>query len=93
MYIYNKYYIWYSYFYNFFLKKNYGYYLTLYIYIYVYIASTNGRNVFAKLNLVDLAGSERQKGTGATGQTLKEGANINKSLSAEAQWPAGKALA
>merc|ERR1719472_715822 len=25
---------------------------------------------------------ERQKGTGATGQTLKEGANINKSLSA-----------
>merc|ERR1719182_990775 len=39
-------------------------------------------NVFAKLNLVDLAGSERQKGTGATGQTLKEGANINKSLSA-----------
>lgn len=40
------------------------------------------RNVFAKLNLVDLAGSERQKGTGASGQTLKEGANINKSLSA-----------
>jgi len=31
---------------------------------------------------VDLAGSERQKGTGASGQTLKEGANINKSLSA-----------
>jgi len=40
------------------------------------------RNVFAKLNLVDLAGSERQKGTGASGQTLKEGSNINKSLSA-----------
>mmetsp|Transcript_32302 Transcript_32302/g.74920 ORF Transcript_32302/g.74920 Transcript_32302/m.74920 type:complete len:1189 (+) Transcript_32302:78-3644(+) len=40
------------------------------------------KNIFAKLNLVDLAGSERQKGTGATGQTLKEGANINKSLSA-----------
>eukprot|EP00929_Paragymnodinium_shiwhaense_P088879 TRINITY_DN4918_c0_g1_i1.p1 TRINITY_DN4918_c0_g1~~TRINITY_DN4918_c0_g1_i1.p1 ORF type:complete len:1218 (-),score=502.29 TRINITY_DN4918_c0_g1_i1:137-3790(-) len=40
------------------------------------------RNIFAKLNLVDLAGSERQKGTGAQGQTLKEGANINKSLSA-----------
>ena len=37
------------------------------------------KNVFAKLNLVDLAGSERQKGTGASGQTLKEGANINKS--------------
>ena len=32
------------------------------------------------LNLVDLAGSERQKSTGATGSTLKEGANINKSL-------------
>merc|ERR1719261_2204752 len=41
----------------------------------------SSNNVFAKLNLVDLAGSERQKGTGATGQTLKEGANINKSLS------------
>ena len=38
------------------------------------------KNVFAKLNLVDLAGSERQKGTGASGQTLKEGANINKSF-------------
>lgn len=32
------------------------------------------------LNLVDLAGSERQKSTNATGKTLKEGANINKSL-------------
>jgi hypothetical protein len=32
------------------------------------------------LNLVDLAGSERQKQTNATGKTLKEGANINKSL-------------
>ena len=39
----------------------------------------SSKNVFAKLNLVDLAGSERQKGTGASGQTLKEGANINKS--------------
>jgi centromeric protein E len=34
----------------------------------------------AYLNLVDLAGSERQKSTGASGQRLKEGANINKSL-------------
>lgn len=34
----------------------------------------------AKVNLVDLAGSERAKKTGATGQTLKEGANINLSL-------------
>lgn len=40
------------------------------------------KNVFAKINLVDLAGSERQKSTGATGDLLKEGANINKSLSA-----------
>lgn len=40
------------------------------------------RNLFAKVNLVDLAGSERVKSTGATGATLKEGANINKSLSA-----------
>lgn len=35
-----------------------------------------------KLNLVDLAGSERQKKTGASGDTLKEGAKINLSLSA-----------
>ena len=49
---------------------------------------SQSRNVFAKLNLVDLAGSERQKGTGATGQTLKEGANINKSLSALGEIPA-----
>jgi kinesin family protein 1/kinesin family protein 3/17 len=40
------------------------------------------KNVFAKVNLVDLAGSERVKSTGATGSILKEGANINKSLSA-----------
>ena len=33
-------------------------------------------------NLVDLAGSERVSKTGATGDKLKEGANINKSLSA-----------
>ena len=30
--------------------------------------------------MVDLAGSERANSTGATGQRLKEGANINKSL-------------
>lgn len=34
----------------------------------------------AKVNLVDLAGSERADKTGATGQTLKEGAKINQSL-------------
>lgn len=32
----------------------------------------------AKVNLVDLAGSERVESTGAQGNTLKEGAAINK---------------
>lgn len=36
----------------------------------------------SKLHLIDLAGSERQKATGATGERLKEGAQINLSLSA-----------
>eukprot|EP00043_Microstomoeca_roanoka_P017032 m.176491 g.176491 ORF g.176491 m.176491 type:complete len:1590 (+) comp16562_c0_seq2:385-5154(+) len=34
----------------------------------------------SKISLVDLAGSERADSTGATGQRLKEGANINRSL-------------
>jgi len=34
----------------------------------------------SKMHLVDLAGSERANSTGATGQRLKEGSNINKSL-------------
>ncbi|CAI2344287.1 unnamed protein product [Caenorhabditis sp. 36 PRJEB53466] len=34
----------------------------------------------SKVSLVDLAGSERANSTGAEGQRLKEGANINKSL-------------
>ncbi|CAB3405236.1 unnamed protein product [Caenorhabditis bovis] len=34
----------------------------------------------SKISLVDLAGSERANSTGAEGQRLKEGANINKSL-------------
>ena len=34
----------------------------------------------AKISLVDLAGSERADATGATGARLKEGANINRSL-------------
>jgi len=34
----------------------------------------------ARISLVDLAGSERANSTGATGQRLKEGANINRSL-------------
>jgi hypothetical protein len=33
------------------------------------------------INLVDLAGSERAAKTGATGDRLREGSNINKSLS------------
>ena len=36
----------------------------------------------SKLNLVDLAGSERANKSGASGKNLKEGAAINKSLSA-----------
>eukprot|EP00040_Diaphanoeca_grandis_P028526 m.165344 g.165344 ORF g.165344 m.165344 type:complete len:1263 (-) comp31382_c0_seq1:71-3859(-) len=53
----------------------------------------------SRLSLVDLAGSERQSKTGARGEQLKEGANINKSLStlglvikalAEASTGAGK---
>lgn len=43
-----------------------------------------GSNVVAekqsKISLVDLAGSERADSSGATGDRLKEGANINKSL-------------
>ena len=35
-----------------------------------------------KLSLIDLAGSERLSKTGAEGQTAKEGAAINQSLSA-----------
>ena len=36
--------------------------------------------LISRRSLVDLAGSERANSTGATGQRLKEGANINKSL-------------
>lgn len=44
----------------------------------------NGGKISEKrsnINLVDLAGSERASATGATGDRLKEGCNINKSLS------------
>ena len=34
----------------------------------------------SRLSLVDLAGSERANKTGASGERLKEGSNINKSL-------------
>uniref|UniRef100_A0A3B3SRL1 Kinesin family member 13B n=1 Tax=Paramormyrops kingsleyae TaxID=1676925 RepID=A0A3B3SRL1_9TELE len=40
---------------------------------------TSGEKV-SKLSLVDLAGSERAAKTGAAGERLKEGSNINKSL-------------
>ncbi|KAG5494451.1 hypothetical protein GH5_02473 [Leishmania sp. Ghana 2012 LV757] len=44
------------------------------------VATTTTTQLGAKINLVDLAGSERAKATGAEGDTLKEGAQINKSL-------------
>lgn len=37
---------------------------------------------FGKIHLIDLAGSENVGKSGATGNTLKEAQNINKSLSA-----------
>ena len=47
-------------------------------------ASRLGNNLdnlkVSKVSLVDLAGSERAESTGAKGTRLKEGANINKSL-------------
>eukprot|EP01117_Protostelium_nocturnum_P014748 TRINITY_DN5644_c0_g1_i1.p1 TRINITY_DN5644_c0_g1~~TRINITY_DN5644_c0_g1_i1.p1 ORF type:complete len:2035 (-),score=923.82 TRINITY_DN5644_c0_g1_i1:31-6135(-) len=43
-------------------------------------ASTSSETL-SRINLVDLAGSERAASTGNTGVRLKEGANINKSLS------------
>ncbi|RLN02299.1 hypothetical protein BBJ28_00003985 [Nothophytophthora sp. Chile5] len=45
-------------------------------------AEDETKSLFAKINLVDLAGSERAASTGAQGDRLREGANINKSLSA-----------
>ncbi|KAI5609408.1 kinesin-like protein KIF13B isoform X2 [Silurus asotus] len=42
-------------------------------------SGTSGEKV-SKLSLVDLAGSERAVKTGASGERLKEGSNINKSL-------------
>lgn len=53
------------------------------IYIETAEKTENGQRIKAgKLNLVDLAGSERLGKTGATGDTAKEGAKINLSLSA-----------
>ena len=47
------------------------------------IITEDGRKkeIASDMNLVDLAGSERAESTGATGDRLKEGAAINKSLS------------
>lgn len=44
-------------------------------------AADGGLGNFITLTFLDLAGSERATSTGATGDRLKEGANINKSLS------------
>ncbi|XP_034084087.1 kinesin-like protein KIF13A isoform X3 [Gymnodraco acuticeps] len=44
------------------------------------LRSGNSGEKVSKLSLVDLAGSERVSKTGAAGERLKEGSNINKSL-------------
>ncbi|XP_027197078.2 kinesin-like protein KIF13A isoform X2 [Dermatophagoides pteronyssinus] len=53
--------------------------LTLTCSIYDPVANVVGERV-SKMSLVDLAGSERAIKTGAVGERLKEGSNINKSL-------------
>ncbi|XP_063155014.1 kinesin-like protein KIF13A isoform X5 [Candoia aspera] len=45
------------------------------------LQSGNSGEKVSKVSLVDLAGSERVSKTGAAGERLKEGSNINKSLS------------
>lgn len=47
----------------------------------------------SRISLVDLAGSERSNKTGATGARLKEGSNINKSLTVLGQVISGLAEA
>src|SRR5258707_15848069 len=54
---------------------------------------SNMYSTFFAYSLVDLAGSERANSTGATAQRLKEGANINKSLTTLAKDIATLALA
>jgi hypothetical protein len=44
------------------------------------VAVQSSTQLCSQLHLVDLAGSERSTSTGATGDTLTEGSNINKSL-------------
>lgn len=55
-----------------------------YISAFVLVTGADAREMkkSSVINLVDLAGSERADSTGATGDRLKEGASINKSLSA-----------
>jgi GAF domain-containing protein len=55
---------------------------TLYIEQSKVSASGQATRLKSKFNLIDLAGSERAERTGATGDLLKEGASINRSLSA-----------
>jgi kinesin family protein 13 len=43
------------------------------------VSGVSGETV-SRISLVDLAGSERAMKTGAVGERLKEGSNINKSL-------------
>lgn len=43
----------------------------------LFLLQTSGEKV-SRLSLVDLAGSERAAKTGAAGERLKEGSNINK---------------
>lgn len=45
--------------------------------VLICLVQTSGEKV-SKLSLVDLAGSERAAKTGAAGERLKEGSNINK---------------
>ena len=45
----------------------------------VRVFQASGEKV-SKMSLVDLAGSERAQKTGAVGDRLKEGSNINKSV-------------
>ncbi len=46
--------------------------------VWMVLFQTSGEKV-SKLSLVDLAGSERADKTGAGGERLKEGSNINRS--------------
>ena len=46
----------------------------------------------SRVSLVDLAGSERADKTGAVGERLKEGSNINKSLTTLGRWTHNKIL-